>query len=116
MSAPPGRKTRAARLFGFGLPLGLALAGCLLMRPEAGSLLAPAFGPWAGLLYGHRDCTFASFAPVAAFALLALGAGSLVALVRLRPGARRAVALWVMGLWSVAWELTALVSVLNTTE
>ncbi len=116
MTASSLGKTRVARRLGFAIPLGLTVMLSMLMRPEAGSLLAPAFGPWAGLLYGHSDCTMASVFPVVAFALVALGAVSILAVRRLNRGRARSVALWVTGLWAVAWEIMALLSVVNTTS
>lgn len=116
MSAPPTRKARVARRIGFGLPLALALLLCVLMQPVPGSVLAPALGPWAGLIYGHRDCTMASVFPAVAIALLVLGVGCLFAVRGRLPGVGRAAALWVTGLWAVAWEFTALLSVVNTTS
>ena len=116
MSASPIRRTRVLRRVGFGLPLILALLLCLLMRPEPGSVLAPAFGPWAGLLYGHSECTMASVFPAVAIALLALGVACLLGIRGRLPGVGRALALWATGLWAVAWEFTALLSVVNTTS
>jgi hypothetical protein len=69
-----------APLVGASAPAALALAGCLLMRTEAASLLAPLLGPWAGAAYGHGECTLGNQAPlwswmgVAALALAAAGA------------------------------------------
>jgi len=116
MSAPPTRKARVARRIGFGLPLALVLLLCVLMQPEPGSVLAPAFGPWAGLLYGHSECTMASVFPAVAIALLALGVACLLGIRGRLPGVGRALALWATGLWAVAWELNALLSVVNTTS
>jgi hypothetical protein len=52
----------------------------LLARPEPLTPLAPLLGPFAGELYGHRDCTLAHLAPewsmAAAIALVLAALGS----------------------------------------
>jgi hypothetical protein len=45
------------------IPYALATVGCLLVRPEVGSFVAPLLGPWGGLPYGHSECTMASALP-----------------------------------------------------
>ena len=60
-----------ATLLCVALPYALATAGCLLVRPEVGSFLAPLLGPWGGVPYGHSECTVASNGP--GIAALAVG-------------------------------------------
>jgi len=45
------------------IPYALGVAGCLLLRPEVGSFVAPLLGPWGGVPFGHSDCTLASVHP-----------------------------------------------------
>ena len=52
-----------ATLLCVALPYALATAGCLLVRPEVGSFLAPLLGPWGGVPFGHSECTMASALP-----------------------------------------------------
>ena len=58
---PAPRRKRAIAL-AVGVPMALALPLCAAPRFEPGSALARLFGPWAGLLYGHSDCTMGSVA------------------------------------------------------
>jgi hypothetical protein len=97
----------------FGLPLALAATCALLIRLELVSLLAPLFGPWAGVLYGHHECTLARSVPLTA-TLVALGIAALAGAVFLR-GAWRTAFVGAGAVWAVAWELAALLSVVNTT-
>jgi hypothetical protein len=110
------KKKRRTLALAIGVPLLLALPLCALLRPELGSALAPAFGPWAGHLYGHSDCTMAHAAPAASLTLAAL-AGALgvgLALVH-RRGAVLGLAV-LSAIWSLCWSGAALLSVVNTTS
>jgi hypothetical protein len=108
------RKPSVLAPLGFGLPFGLVLLMCLLLRREAASLVAPILGPWAGVLYGHHGCTLATQWPTATWVLVITGAALVICVLGLRgrPGYP-----WVLtgtALWAAAWETTALLSVANT--
>lgn len=115
MGSFPGRRLRLVAILAFGVPFAVALGWCVLLRPEVGSVIAPVFGPWAGHVYGHSDCTIASNAPGFSVALVALGAGSLVGVWLMRGRRGRSAVVAVAALWAVVWEIAALLSVLNTT-
>jgi len=107
---------RRAWILGVGLPLGVVEVMSLFMRPEPGSVLAPLFGPWAGLLYGHSDCTMGNQAPVASVVLLVLGGAALAGAARAE---RRGVFASLMSLSvasCVCWGLAALLSIANTLQ
>lgn len=109
-------KTRTRWILGLSglLPLAGTIVLSFLMRGEAGALLTPVFGPWAGLLFGHSDCTLGNVAPLPSLALAAFGALSLAG-AWLRRGRRGQAALLVCVLtWAAGWDLAALLSVANT--
>ncbi|MBI5431883.1 MAG: hypothetical protein HZA52_03520 [Planctomycetes bacterium] len=87
-----------------------------LIRPELRSFAAPLFGPWAGYLYGHHDCTLATISQSASVASAVFGALAFGAYARVRSRAARMTISLVLLLWSSAWAATAALSVLNTTS
>jgi hypothetical protein len=110
------KRRRLLLALGFGLPAALLVAFSLVVHAVPGSLLVPVFGPWAGMLYGHSNCTMGNQMPVASIALCVVGALALSATLLTW---RRAAFPFVAGatmLWAVAWQLMALASVLNTLE
>ena len=111
---PGPKRRRLAGLLAVGVPLVAAGVLALLMRPEVNSLLAPLFGPWAGWLYGHSDCTLGNQAPGAAGGMVLLGIGALVGLVRVQTGVWHLLTVVVACTWTVGWELSALASIANT--
>ena len=96
------------------LPLACAVVLCILIRPEIQSILVPAWGPWAGWLYGHSDCTMASQWPVPVTAALTVGGIACLVVLCRKPA--RAARLSAAGVWALAWEFAAITSVLNTTS
>ena len=107
----PARKRRLA--LALGIPAALAAFWCLLMQPEAQSVVAPLFGPWAGHLYGHDDCTLASAAPSLAWGGIAFVGLALFVVWR---APHRAVE-WICAvLGSLVWSAMAALSVANTTS
>ena len=112
----PPRRRRWVLGLAFALPLLLALPWCALMRPQAGSALAPLFGPWAGHLYGHSDCTMASAFPGPSLVLLGLALPLGLAAWRARRRGRLTVLVVLIVSWSIAWSLSALLSVVNSTS
>jgi hypothetical protein len=99
------------------LPLALASALAVLLRPELRSLITPLLGPFAGELYGHGDCTLANLASSwsaiggAALALAILASSRLHASPRAAP--RRA-SHALLALATSHWALLALLSLANT--
>ncbi|MFM7296158.1 MAG: hypothetical protein ACKO4Q_02925 [Planctomycetota bacterium] len=98
-------------------PLALFVVLCSLARPEPLSPLAPLLGPFAGELYGHRDCTLARVATewstIAAIVL------AVAVLTSWRAHAHRRATLRVasyalLALACVQWYALAALSVLNT--
>jgi MYXO-CTERM domain-containing protein len=97
------------------VPHMFGLIGCMLLQPEAESLLAPFLGPWSGHLYGHADCTMASSAPgwTAALVLLALAAIGLF--LQPRRGRNQVLSPALTALAALCWVAAAVLSVANTT-
>jgi hypothetical protein len=95
------------------LPALLLAGWALLVHPEPASLLVPFFGPWAGVLYGHWECTLAAGHPwgLAAVALALVGAA---ALAWRRGGILRGLAGGLLGALLLAWFAAALLSGANT--
>jgi hypothetical protein len=114
--ARSSRTRRVTETLAFALPFGLAAVLCLVARPAAASLVAPALGPWAGVLYGHQDCTLGSVLPALSLGIAGAGAVLLVTLRSLRPGTWHTVVLVAAALWALAWETAALISVVNSTS
>ena len=81
--------------------------------PSIVALAVPLFGPWAGMLYGHWDCTMAHQLPGWTLALCLALIAWVAALVRVRNRAGRIAAGSAAVLWVIAWELLALISVVN---
>lgn len=108
------RRWRLIAAASLGIPAAFAAAWCLLLRPEAKSVVAPLLGPWAGHLYGHQECTLAAGAPTATVLAVALGVVAFAALAFLRRSAAGLVALLPAALWSLGWSAMALLSVANT--
>jgi hypothetical protein len=94
------------------LSAGLSFA----MQPEPGSAVAPLLGPWAGIALGHSDCTLGNQIPGASLGLAAVGVLLAVGLGRSKRHGARVVVLSLGLVWVAAWELSALLSVLNTTS
>jgi len=108
--------TRRNTIAAFAFPFGIAVVLCFLFRPGPGALLAPALGPWAGVVFGHWDCTMAHQLPVLSYALLALGAAALASFLRIPRQPWRSLLFTVVVLWAAAWEAASVLSVLNTTS
>ncbi len=108
---------RRVPLLCVALPLALASALAVLLRPELRSLTTPLLGPFAGELYGHGDCTLANLVPswsavgCAALALAILASSRLHASPR--AGLRRA-SHALLALATSHWALLALLSLANT--
>jgi len=94
--------------------LVIGWAWCLAMRPEPASLLAPPLGPWAGIAYGHHDCTMAAMLPGWTRAVVALGVVALAACIFGRRTRMRGVLPFLVTLWTAAWVALAWLSVVNT--
>jgi hypothetical protein len=93
--------------------VGLSFA----MQPEPGAVAAPLLGPWAGIAFGHSDCTLGNQIPGASLGLAALGVLLAVCLGRSKGHHGARVVVLSLGLvWVAAWEFSALLSVLNTTS
>jgi hypothetical protein len=97
------------------LPFALGACSTLLLRPVVASFLAPLAGPWAGLLYGHSDCTMANTLPVPSFTAVGLGITIGCGLVFAGAESRWRHA-WRAGLvaWGLLWNVLAALSVVNT--
>ncbi len=98
------------------VPPALALACSLYAQPERISFAAPLLGPWAGYLYGHRDCTMAVQYPSLSVAVPVLGILALAVSTRIRPGPARVAVSVLLVTLSFAWSALAAMSVANTTE
>lgn len=98
-------------------PLAACAVLALFARPEWASVLAPVFGPWAGWLYGHHECTMATQFAGGSLTLLC---GLIAAIVgwcsvrTLRGGPARTVFLSSVAIWVVAWSTLACLSVANS--
>ena len=114
MALLASRKIPALARLGFGLSFGFVLVTCLLLRPESVSLVAPVLGPWAGVLYGHHECTLATQWPTATYVLVITGVALVIGILTLRGRPSHQWVLTGTALWAVAWETTALLSVANT--
>ncbi|MFN0009151.1 MAG: hypothetical protein ACKVXR_14705 [Planctomycetota bacterium] len=108
------RPSRRALVLAFGVPAAIALVWSLLMRPELPTLITPLLGPWAGLAFGHHDCTMANLAPKNSAAVIALGFLVAAACVFLRGSVARILVPALATIWAVAWSTMALISVINT--
>jgi hypothetical protein len=115
-AGPERARSRRTRMLGrvlLALPAVVVLVWCVLLRPEPASLLAPLLGPWAGVLYGHWECTLASAHPWR----IAAGSAGVIAAVALgwrRPGLVRGLAGVLLVCSGLAWLAAALLSVANT--
>ena len=103
--------------------LGLALliecatlVSCCVLKHTPLSLLAPVLGPWAGLLYGHEDCTLGNLQPLASWTLLGSLPLAAAGLYLGRDTRARPFALLAFVLVIALWCVFALLSVLNTTS
>ncbi len=96
------------------VPLAFGWLACLALRPDARSLAAPLFGPWAGYVFGHGDCTMASVMPAWTAVAVTLGVVAIMAFVLPRPTAVRAASPFVVLAWASMWVGLAVMSVLNT--
>lgn len=93
-----------------------ALVACAA-RPEPLSVLAPLFGPFAGSLLGHSDCTLATVAPMwsAVGALVLIAALLASARLHASPYAtRRRMSHAALALAALHWSLLAVLSIANT--
>ena len=106
-------RTRALALL---VPTALGLALSLLMRPELATLAAPLLGPWAGRLYGHRECTMAATLPACSWGGVGLGLVAIVATLAARKRAWRFASVALLAVWSLVWNGLALLSLVNTLE
>jgi hypothetical protein len=97
------------------VPFALGVLPCFALQREPASLIAPLFGPWAGLLYGHRECTMASQIPIPTLATSIAGVALVAGYLWLRPGAARTALATALIAWALAWTILATLSVLNTT-
>jgi hypothetical protein len=98
------------------VPLALGLVLSFALRREPSALVAPLLGPWAGLVFGHHECTMAVALPAWSAAACASGVAVLAAAVLLRRGGARGLIPFVATLWALLWVGLALLSVLNTLE
>lgn len=94
-----------------------ATAGiCCLLFSEWRSLAAPALGPWAGVLFGHHECTMATVKPTASRIVVGAFSGSIVAFLFAARSSRlfvRAAGAIFFLLALTAWCGTALLSFVN---
>jgi len=98
------------------LPALVTGAWCAVATGKLVAVLAPTWGPFAGMLVGHEDCTMARVWPEAS---LVTGAVGLLALNFLFFARRTAtwtvgLALWI--LFSLGWCALAGLSILNSLE
>lgn len=104
-------------LFGLALLIECAtLVSCCLLQRTPLSLLAPVLGPWAGVLYGHHDCTLGNLQPLASWTLLGALPLAAASLYFGRDTRARPFALLALVLVIALWSAFALLSVLNTTS
>lgn len=89
------------------------LALCFALEPTPRSALAPVLGPWAGLLFGHAECTLASVSPLLSGMVtgLLLLSGLGLVLGRARPARPLALLAFVLALG--AWCALAALSIVN---
>jgi len=97
-------------------PVLLAMVACFLMQPQPAALAAPLLGPWAGLAFGHMDCTLAAQFPIGSFALLGSGVLAFFGRLRASNDTVRTVLDVLLLLWLTIWCAFAVLSVLNTTS
>ena len=106
----PGPMTRhGPSLLWPGIPAGLTGLLCLLLRQEPAAILAPVLGPWAGMAFGHLDCTMGTVLPLPSVLLAVVRPGLLY--LWQQHGGRW---LWAVLLWDLPWLAAALLSVLNS--
>src|SRR5688572_17069153 len=81
-----GLRRPPAVALALALPLLIVLVWGLVMRTEIATLAVPLLGPWAGIAYGHSDCTMAHALPGWSLAVAALGVclGVMLPLLRRR--------------------------------
>ncbi|MCC7013117.1 MAG: hypothetical protein IT454_11185 [Planctomycetes bacterium] len=114
-----GARIPRATLSCVGLPYAAALLGCLLVRPEVGSLVAPRLGPWGGEAYGHSDCTMAAALPATSAAVVGLLAVASATSWFLRAAASKVARAWSRALLALAatgWFALAWLSAVNSTS
>lgn len=108
------RRWRRAALAAFlGAPALLCVLTFVLAGPDLASLLAPWLGPFAGMVWGHADCTMWNQSRGAAIAAIALGLGSLALFVVADRRKGPLAALIPGALWSLVWCALATISALN---
>ncbi|MEM7205019.1 MAG: hypothetical protein AAF628_32495 [Planctomycetota bacterium] len=77
------------------------------------ALLGPIFGPWAGLLVGHYECTMGTVRPAASITLAVIAGPILGTAWLARPPLVRNVMLGATALWAAAWCSFAVLSFIN---
>jgi len=97
-----------------GIPLLLGWIGLGLLRPELASAVGPLLGPWAGVAYGHGECSMASVKPLASAVVTAFGLVAGAGLFLARRRGPQTLALLVAAVWGLAWVGMAGYSVANT--
>ncbi len=100
----------------FLVPILLASFVSFLLRHEAGAVAAPLFGPWAGYMLGHADCTLAAVIPRRSYSLLISGVVICVIRLRVEEEVERDSYSVLLLLWSCIWLASGVLSVLNTTS
>jgi hypothetical protein len=84
------------------------------MRPELPTLITPVLGPWAGIVFGHQECTMANAAPEHSMVVIAFAFVVAAAWVFLRGTVARILVPALAAIWAVGWSALALFSVINT--
>jgi hypothetical protein len=108
------RPSRRALVLAFAIPAGIALVWSLLLRPEIPTLITPLLGPWAGIAFGHQECTMANAALEISVTVIASGFVVAAAWLFLRGSVARILVPALAAIWAVAWSTLALFSVVNT--
>ena len=94
-------------------PLALALVLCLVVQPEPGALVAPLLGPWAGLAWGHSECTMAKALPGPSYATVVALSVVLWLYLRAHASRGRAVLAALLFIAVLSWSALAVLSALN---
>ena len=112
----PRRTWQLILLLIAALVVTLAAVVCMMMRTEALSVAAPLLGPWAGILYGHYDCTMANVLPMVSWSAAGLGALAAWMLYFAKRPTARVIATLLAFSWAPFWSGLAVLSVLNSTS
>jgi len=115
-SAEPVRTRASGRglVLAFAVPAAIALVWSLLLRPKLPTLITPVLGPWAGLAFGHQECTMANASPKLSTAVIAFGFVAAAAWAFLRGPVARVLVPALAAMWALGWSTLALFSVINT--